>query len=761
MTKKSLISNYFKIFLFLIIIQYLFCSFPFIKSDDISNDPVTQKIRQWHQLAQNYLDLGENEQAETVLDSIISVRPDYEAYLNLGRLNAIKEGKLFYAEDCLKRAHQLKRKYSPIYYELGMLYKNGPFLINDAIQMFDLAIYYDKTMKDAYYQKALLVMEYNDYRRGHGKLEKLILIDPKYRNSYDLYLRVGFAFHRFGQMSSFFEKLIKAYPDNPEFLLDYIECLYRDRQYSKASLTLEKYENILSDTLISLQKLNKARTYLALEQDIIGTQLYWESVQAIVTVKEANDLFHDIIFLVNDKEYESFLYGNLQQKKEFFYQFWKSRDPTLTTQFNERISEHYKRLCYARKHNRRLPVKQFLSYFLNDFSKPLERNAFVTLDKFGSTTGSKSQQEIDDMGVIYVRHGQPDEKSPFDDDYSIDTGGSSMGKPFTPVWKYYAKYGNPEMTFKFFLPSSNSPGRFMEEGWCLVPKDIPSIMYATATATSHYEPEFGRFDIQFCQYFFKGDDRQQKMFLYYDLPSEALPDSTNPKDFVLAKEFTLFDSDWKEVYRSDETDDFKNIQVSKINRYKNYVTSLEPGTYHAGLRMVNQQTKKEGGLNLRLRVPEVQSRLKIQGIILGNYSSNSRILSDQKLHQSAAAKIIPNIPRIFPEDALISIYFELYNLNRNSELQTDFKITIKIIQVNKNQSGISKLLSKFKNVFTKEKSSEMTIEDSYTGDQTNEYIFRTVQLPSYPPGVYKMMISVFDHYANMEDSREISFEIEK
>ena len=736
----------FKILAFFILLQFVSCIFPFNLAKNLDKEPLTIKIQLLHQRAQDYIDLGKNEKAEILLDSIIFLKPDYQAFLKLGRINAIKPDKMYYADSCFKQAARLKRKYAPIYYERGLLYKNGPFLINDAIQMFDFAIVYDRSLKDAYYQRALLVMEYSDYRRGHGKLKELILLDPSYRDCYDLYIRVGFDFHRFAGMSKFLKKLIDDHPDNPKFQLDYVETLYRNGKNAETLQILNEFKKSFPDYSPCLQKFHGARIRLALEQDTLGTNLYWQSVNSISSIKEANKLFKDVIFLTTDQEYNFFKYGTLLQRKEFFYRFWKSRDPTLTTPFNERISEHYQRLCYTRKHNRRYPLKQFLSFFLKDLSKPMELRG-RTLDLFSQAQGNKDQKEIDDMGIIFIRHGQPDDKD-------IEN--------MIVEWVYKAKYGRPEIAFKFFLPSNQMSGRFMEEGWCLLPIEIPSIMFATATATSNYEPKLGRFDIPFCLYYFKGENLQQNVFLFYDLPDEALPDSTNIETYFLSKQFVLFDTNWREIFRSEKSDSFGVSQFSELNRHDKFMKDLTPGIYHAGLHLVNQQNQQEGILRLQLKVPPVSlSRLELGGIVLGDFLLNTAIPSNQKLEKSAASELVPNIQRKFHSENIISIYFEIYNLILNRESQTNFTVTIKITQIEKYQSKISKLFTKIKDIFKKGLPVQMTIEDDYSGEKPDEYIFRTILLPNYSPGIYKMKISISDHSVNSEASREISFEIIK
>ncbi|HDL19288.1 MAG TPA: GWxTD domain-containing protein [Bacteroidetes bacterium] len=751
------------LFIFFLWCQIVILSHPLHSAQKaLENDKGTlrEKIEHLHVLAQKHLQAGENNLAETILDSIISLKPDYETYLQLGRINSRKKDKLLYAEASYKNAIKVwnKGKRAVAYYELGMLYKDGPFFKNKAIDMFDHAILCDKTMKDAYYQRALLTMIYYSYGAGLRELEKLLYLDPWYKNSYNLYLKIGLAFHKFGRMRKAFKKLTVKYPDNLRFQLAYIDALYRDRKYARALRVVLAFKEEHPVQWLSRQNFEEARIRLALNQDTLGTERYRQAVNTIADESDADRLFSDIIYLVSDAEYEQYFASSLPEKKEFFRQFWQKRDPTLTTPFNERIPEHYKRLCYARRYNRRYPVKEFLSFFLNDFSRPVEREAFIALDEFSSTKGSKFQKDVDDMGVIYIRHGDPDEEIPYDDLYA---GEKSRGI-WQPIWRYYSKYGRPEMSFRFYLPSSQDSGRSIEEGWCLLPVDIQAIRYATATSTCNYEPEFGRFDLASRYFSFKGRTNQENVYLYYNLPPDAQPDSALSRPFSLKEEFVLFDSNWQAVKRYEWKKKAGLLGFSAQGKSEKIFQTLSPGIYHAGLRVVNNQTLKEGLLRLKIKVPSYhQKGLKSSDIVLGKQEDNQKIFTSGKLKFSAASFIVPKISRKFKKNELLFIYFEVYNLTLNADAQSDFSVTINVKQIKSHGLGIVTFLKNPRSLFTKHILPEMTISDHFSTENRDGFLYRAIQLPDYPAGLYRLTVTVKDNLTNKNCLMRNNFEILK
>jgi len=52
-------------------------------------------------------------------------------------------------------------------------------------------------------------------------------------------------------------------------------------------------------------------------------------------------------FMVSDKKIEEIKSGSSAEKERKFREFWKERDPTPDTEFNELMTEYYDRIDYA------------------------------------------------------------------------------------------------------------------------------------------------------------------------------------------------------------------------------------------------------------------------------------------------------------------------------------------------------------------------------------------------------------------------------
>ena len=92
--------------------------------------------------------------------------------------------------------------------------------------------------------------------------------------------------------------------------------------------------------------------------------------------KEDKQRLDEIIYIASKDEINEYLNTPKEKRQEWLERFWKRRDPTPTTEKNERKIEHYKRIKYANEH--------------------------FTL-KSANIAGWKT-----DIGRIYIKYGPPD-----------------------------------------------------------------------------------------------------------------------------------------------------------------------------------------------------------------------------------------------------------------------------------------------------------------------------------------------------------------
>ncbi len=140
-----------------------------------------------------------------------------------------------------------------------------------------------------------------------------------------------------------------------------------------------------------IELLEVARTRLAMGR-LDGEPPYFEGAAADDTAS-VQAYRADLVPIASDSELAEFDRSRGAARADFLARFWSRRDREELRTDGERIREHYRRLLYARRH----------------FALTISRRFYGSFDAYRS-----GSEELDDRGVIYVRHGEPaDRLRPF------------------------------------------------------------------------------------------------------------------------------------------------------------------------------------------------------------------------------------------------------------------------------------------------------------------------------------------------------------
>ena len=155
------------------------------------------------------------------------------------------------------------------------------------------------------------------------------------------------------------------------------------------------------------------------EQPAEGAKAYWAGVDAITTAREADLYWFDIRPIVQpgvDAEYQSL---DMEGRKQFLRDFWAHIADTSFVPRDDRLAEHYRRLDHVYR-NFRLDLPERRHYSTSAAYVPPWQTGF------------------DDRGVIYLRHGPPDDTASY--------AGPEVEQNVS--WKYEQPGGDP-LVFHF------------------------------------------------------------------------------------------------------------------------------------------------------------------------------------------------------------------------------------------------------------------------------------------------------------------------
>ena len=314
------------------------------------------------------------EQGRLIFRSVARQRPkDPEAYIGLGHilltLKRFKESK-----EAFHRALRLGSK-AEAHYGLGMLYKTWPMQRHFAIHHFTEALIKDRRFVDARYQMARVRYDMKE-RDAELEAKRVLDLDPEHAGAYlliaDYYLNLSWEF----------EKAVVWYT---KYLALRPEDANAQRSLGIAYLKVRDYSKIMNHLFDFVQRhpnsieLMPIVAISAIKQDSLDMAMRFFQDYVSQLTPERQALYEDITLVASNEELKAYGQALGSDRAAYLKRFWNGKDPDLSTQVNERLLEHYRRVWYA----------------LTDFSK--------------------GKQPWDARGDVYVRFGEPDHRSRSDD----------------------------------------------------------------------------------------------------------------------------------------------------------------------------------------------------------------------------------------------------------------------------------------------------------------------------------------------------------
>jgi GWxTD domain-containing protein len=150
-----------------------------------------------------------------------------------------------------------------------------------------------------------------------------------------------------------------------------------------------------------------------------GVEAYWRGLDAVDSDQDANLFWHDLRPIVTSETDAEFRSLPVERKRQYIREYWQRLADQSFVNPDERLAEHYRRLNYVMQNFRLdLPERRHYSAIV----------AYVP----------DWQTGFDDRGVIYLRHGPPDDTASY--------SGADVERNLS--WKYESADGEP-MLFHF------------------------------------------------------------------------------------------------------------------------------------------------------------------------------------------------------------------------------------------------------------------------------------------------------------------------
>lgn len=468
------------------------------------------------------------------------------------------------------------------------------------------------------------------------------------------------------------------------------EKLRRSHQFVAADSV---YLAMLNEPLkMPIQPILLALAKSAFSQDKprVGENYYWNAVEHIQNDIDAEFVFEEAKYIFSDEDLSNFRsLTNIDDKKAFFRIFWASRDPLPASQTNVRLAEHYRRFVFAEDNYEYTGFKSWANNA--DKLQYLEFPQAYDLN-----------EEFNDKGLVYLRHGPPDDK--------VVTVNPNV--PSNESWKYWQSGRNQEMTFHF-LYDENASGNL----WTLTPiLREPEMVRDRATWDLAYQKMMSytspadqfRFedeiiysskksvetgfetdrhtwkdkvvplDVPISLATFRGPQGKTRFEIYYGIPldeiAKALPDSEMVA--VVEKGLAVHDPNWKLLGKLTQK---VNIPIHQQNQgdMRTYIdlfqTDLDPKQYRVGFHLKPQGTSLLSGFSdYQIKIPDYsKNELAISDIEL---AANIEPATKLGLFTKNDLLVVPNPSKSYSRKNPVFIYFEIYNLKLDANGETAFSV---------------------------------------------------------------------------------------
>ncbi len=474
--------------------------------------------------------------------------------------------------------------------------------------------------------------------------------------------------------------------------------------------------------------------------------------------------FTDIEYVASREDLAILAGVPADERDEMRRRYWARLDPAPLSKANERLLEHYRRVAFS-------------------------------LSRF-----SEGEQPFDERGRAHIRLGMPDHVS-----RSGDISGevdpylmrarenfvSRMrlgvevrpGLPTYPVsnaiqWEYWV-YADIDDGIELTFTSKFSDGKYRFA-------DIPSMESLAGInellslhgdqvvgevrrkASSRYTPDFADLPIDFYYYpaSFRGDHEQTRLEVYYGLPADDIARSRQDDSdlIVFDRAIALHDSVWNEVHRVTDQMVFRapSEQQVVVGAFIPGVmpVDLPSGDYWMSLQIRDRVSGKSQVYNQPIHLDNYASgdALQISDIELAFYVGEATDNDDT--FTKNGLRVIPMSSKSFQREQNAFVYFEIYNLWRDSFGQSRYKVeyTVRSHTERSTPARILRGIGRILHVVEGEQEVKVSFEQ--TGESDTDIAYVELDITESRPGGQMVSVKVTDLVTEKSAEKSIRFSVD-
>lgn len=538
-----------------------------------------------------------------------------------------------------------------------------------------------------------------------------------------------------------------------------------------------------------LQALQKALTSLK-AQSLDDAQHWFQTFIRQLPPTE-RELYYALDKVATAKERITYASLPQNEQEKMATRLWNRYDPAPITRANERQLEHYRRVAFARKH------------FATDYNVWDDRGeVYVRLGPPAHISRSWDVRVEEKEVLLSAR-------TKFATRFNTSEG-IIPGFPTYPIaadkhWEYWV-YPNIEggVEFTFESPFPNSAYRFAALPELAQAETLPS---ATAHTLQHnqdplnstnsferisfstvnqmvglhgelilhdlignkptYEtinPNPLSVDFGFSPVVFRSKNKQSQLDLLYGISaSDAAVLTTNTKGLLnLDLGIVIYDTQWHEIERISDRISVRTPTDQQILDGAflpgRKAVHLPPGTYNVAIQIQDPATKKTDVYRHTLEVEDYHTHPTLN---LSDIEMAFNITPSKKegafTHNNL--NIIPMPFQKYRTDQQAMIYFEVYNLRKDTFGKTSYRVEY-TLQNPKNNNQVARVFDGLKKLFGRGTPKQsLSLSYDQVGSSSEENAYLAIDLSTAQTGTQKLHIEVTDLLTGQTTKKETQFTV--
>jgi GWxTD domain-containing protein len=469
--------------------------------------------------------------------------------------------------------------------------------------------------------------------------------------------------------------------------------------------------------------------------------------------KREYNLYFDLSIILTPAEAATYTSLDTKGKETYWDHYWKVRDPDLRTTVNERLLEHFIRVAYSRL-------------------------------EFGDKTWP-----WDDRGNLMIRYGEPDEQL-------------GPGHPFPKTrvdgWEFYLRecdlfirlglpvpVYNPDREYMVatigFDPEVNGSGTpeewiYLNEGMDIhlenpvmngsyraVERSIVQRLERRIPTMSGEEDRIEDLHSIESIACFRGQGGRTRLEYSYGLPPDniGITDKT-PLTRMLSASIGLYTPEWIRVDDVEEQHALAGMRKIHVGGIPFQIDALQlqapPGTYRLTSLLRDPVAGRQASADEVVDLPDFTGEMLMISDILPAALVRPKGVDSPLRFIRGNLEVLPLPGRVIPSDQPLFVYYEIYNLRRDTIGSTEWEIRYSVAEAPEAQGLVTRLYQGLKSLIgAGRRLAIITNAHRSLGIQPDIETYLEIDLSTLPVGIYELTVTAIDLVSSQNASSSLIF----